>query len=509
MTTVENVPGKLTCRFTLFKENRTTVVPFRNNNWYNQSIAVREDSDKYTNGVNYGILKGTPITNRSQLPLYADKNTIINHFFEPTQTSDMEIIKFYGGLWNVQNKAITVCTADVGIDTRQPTVDLNPKSATKHEKSHSVTVTITDPGTVVSGFYLDGKDHMIEGQLNYQLWYAWVPSSITSEASIPITKWSKANPTGVAGSKLSLNPNTTSKLTYTISEHKTDYNGTNMTGAYRLIIKSGTIQDLAGNYNTGVVSDIYKLDNTQPTCTNAGGSSGWTNGDVTITGSCTDEVGTTDQSGCATTASKTYSTNTNSTIESPGSVTDAAGNIGPCKADREVHIDKTKPSCSISDQDDYSTSGAGFKVSCTDSGNSGLTKCAGTAVSGNSGKSSKISGKTSGDTYYVYDAAQNSNSCTLEIETSKKYIKKDQYHSKQECTKTPNGPHQSAGQSCVGYEATYGTCGSPYMGTNGNWYCSCYTESCTTTEWYTCGSNYGGWGGKDTGCDSVTGYKAK
>jgi hypothetical protein len=53
-------------------------------------------------------------------------------------------------------------------------------------------------------------------------------------------------------------------------------------------------------------------------------------------------------SGCAGNATKTYSTEINSTTESPGVVSDNAGNTTTCPANQTVRIDKTPPSCTSS-----------------------------------------------------------------------------------------------------------------------------------------------------------------
>ena len=92
---------------------------------------------------------------------------------------------------------------------------------------------------------------------------------------------------------------------------------------------------------TATKSFIIKLDWTPPTCTSSGGNGTWTNGNRTLTGTCSDTGG----SGCAGNVSTTYSTNINTTTASPGSVRDNAGNVTGCPANQAVRIDKTPPTC--------------------------------------------------------------------------------------------------------------------------------------------------------------------
>ena len=169
-----------------------------------------------------------------------------------------------------------------------------------------------------------------------------------------------------------------------------------------------------------------------------------------------------------------------------------------------VYHDGVAPDCKITDKAGYDKDGASFKVHCTDgAGGTGLSTCAGENVSGYDTKVSKT--RTTDHTYKVYDGVLNEGSCKVDVITAHKYIKKDVPY--EDCTWVSAGTHQAAGASCVGYASKYGRCGSPYTGTNGNYYCDCEKQSCTTK--YKCGSNWGSWGGNDTGCTSQKGYKAK
>lgn len=89
----------------------------------------------------------------------------------------------------------------------------------------------------------------------------------------------------------------------------------------------------------------YKQDNIPPRCEGSGGSSKWTNQNVTIYGTAYDDLGTNYQnSGPLRNTSRTITYETNDKY-SPGTVYDNAGNETYCDADQEVKIDKTKPVC--------------------------------------------------------------------------------------------------------------------------------------------------------------------
>ena len=114
---------------------------------------------------------------------------------------------------------------------------------------------------------------------------------------------------------------------------------------------SKEIKDKFGNTTT--CSGAIKIDTKKPSCTNSGGSSEWTNTDVTIQGICNDNGG----SGCVKiddsydddgNVSKIIRNEGEHTKLSPGTVYDKAGNPTLCKSDRTVKIDKTKPTCTVS-----------------------------------------------------------------------------------------------------------------------------------------------------------------
>ena len=100
-----------------------------------------------------------------------------------------------------------------------------------------------------------------------------------------------------------------------------------------------TIKDIAGNVTNCAArtANVY-IDKKAPTCKNSGGSTSGTASNKTITGTCSDS-----HSGCAGNVTKTYSTTTNTTTASPGSISDNVGNTTVCPSDQTVKVDKTAP----------------------------------------------------------------------------------------------------------------------------------------------------------------------
>lgn len=105
----------------------------------------------------------------------------------------------------------------------------------------------------------------------------------------------------------------------------------------------GTVYDNVGNSTVCPGNRTVKIDKTDPTCTSSGGSTNWTAGTITLTGTCNDNL-----SGCRSNVTKQYTQQINSTTESPGTIYDNAGNSGTCPGNQTVRIDKTAPTCTSS-----------------------------------------------------------------------------------------------------------------------------------------------------------------
>ena len=166
----------------------------------------------------------------------------------------------------------------------------------------------------------------------------------------------------------------------------------------------GSVCDNAGNCTTCPTDRTVRIDKSAPTCVSSGGSTVWTNGNRTITGTCSDNGG----SGCtSSTVTRTYSTNTNTTSASPGDVCDNAGNCTTCPANRTVRIDKSAPTCSVSGSSSawYNTDRT-ITGTCSDTGGSG---CVSSTVTRTYTTNINTTTASPGD---VCDSAGNCTTCT-------------------------------------------------------------------------------------------------
>lgn len=114
-------------------------------------------------------------------------------------------------------------------------------------------------------------------------------------------------------------------------------------------VDNAQVSGTSSNHESGTTRAYLLVDKTPPSCTSFGGSSDWINkssnpGTITITGTCSDT-----NSGCREEKiTKEYSTDIDSTTESPGTIYDNAGNSGTCPGNQTVRIDKTAPTCTSS-----------------------------------------------------------------------------------------------------------------------------------------------------------------
>ncbi len=165
----------------------------------------------------------------------------------------------------------------------------------------------------------------------------------------------------------------------------------------------GIIKDKAGNTTTCAANQTVKIDKIAPTCTNSGGSSTWRNTNLTLTGTCSDTGG----SGCAGNVTKVYSTNINSTTESPGTIYDIAGNSTVCASNQTVKIDKIAPTCvSSGGNSTWRNTNLTLTGTCSDTGGSGCVSNTISKLVDWEINSTTVSAGT------VYDVAGNSATCT-------------------------------------------------------------------------------------------------
>ena len=128
---------------------------------------------------------------------------------------------------------------------------------------------------------------------------------------------------------------------------------------------SGNVCDNAGNCITCPYK-LVQIDKTAPTCSSSSSPSGWTNGKVTVSGTCSDTGG----SGCKSNTSVTRSGQQNTTV-SPGTVYDNAGNSVTCP-NSAVKIDTTAPTCTTTTTSSgWTNQQVTLTGVCSDTGGSG------------------------------------------------------------------------------------------------------------------------------------------
>ena len=231
-----------------------------------------------------------------------------------------------------------------------------------------------------------------------------------------------------------------------------------------------TVYDNVGNAAVCAYKTV-KIDREAPSCTIAQSPTGWTNGTVTIQGTCKDGSG----SGCKTTAAQlkdTYSTEMKTFKDFSKTIEDNAGNTAQCVGyGFDVWIDKTAPKCVVSKSNTISTSGVTIDVTCSDSGGSGVSSC-----DGSSSTSRHYTNVTNGRTYSVRDGAGNTNSCSSSVSSKKQ--NSTAYCSS--CTRCENAGCQKVAtctNSCCGTHQ----CGTKFGGfTYGS--CSDKGTGCTQTS---------------------------
>ena len=311
--------------------------------------------------------------------------------------------------------------------------------------------------------------------------------------------------------------------------------------------KGGDIRDVAGNITHCAANKTVKIDTNPPTCTKSGDNGSWRNKAVTLKWGCSDTGGSSCDPGRSG-SSKTYSGSQTVGKVTIGAYTisDNADNAVGCPAlSRNVYYDGQSPKCSSSKSNLNSPDGVTITYKCSDPGDphSGVKSCPG-----------KQTGIKSSQQKTVYDNVGNSTSCNTTVSS------KNQYRYKKKnvpATCTPSngccGWVKKTSGKCCGYNTKSGTncdkcgktwhtasytssgssCRSGYscncisMHTNGCGKCKCTKRyyTCNTCTWnttakscansctgpkkcvsnarccgYICGSEWGSWGGSNTGC---------
>ena len=195
---------------------------------------------------------------------------------------------------------------------------------------------------------------------------------------------------------------------------------------------------------------------------------------------------------------------------------DNAGNYSEYTGEKTIKLDRKKPTCDISKEHRYTTTGVTLKTKCEDKANSGvgnksgIKKCAGTDVNGADSYTDTKTGIKENKKYTVKDVAGNENSCSVTVyDTQKRTNSWDSCLTGEPSTckggtvsKTCNGMKErgaNSGSKC----GPKTNCGLGASCVSCQYDCS-YYDSCKTGHPSTCKGGWKGW----TSWKDVTSCKA-
>ena len=285
----------------------------------------------------------------------------------------------------------------------EPTINI--ENANKWKKIKKVTITYDD-----TGIYDENGIHYFKNEVNATL----VSGKIYKCANFENGKNNTCN------SAVAVDGTITEGTWYKVEGEKVEFNvATHLSKGNSRVI-TARIQDQTGNYMDSRES-ITRIDTEPPKCDSSGGNDSWTNKDVILTGTCSDE-----DSGCSKkTITKTVDYSAKGAVE-VGEVKDKAGNKTQCPT-RDVLIDKDPPVCdTYGGNTKWINSGSiTITATCTDTGGSDcnystLPKSNPYTTDINTDKAGPLGDKKGGR---VYDNAGNYDDCptdqTVKIDKTK------------------------------------------------------------------------------------------
>ena len=385
--------------------------------WYNEPIRVFTEStnDIGTMGIKYfygivninGVVTAENKLNRKFIPDGSNKKMI--DYIDQKEDSNLRDYHTSMKGFSTLNKEVSTCSKTIGVDQVNPTVSFDCKDCNKYEKTHNVTIILTDDR---SGFYDSAKSIKI----------GFSTSNTTPPKDnewVTISGGVKSKNGTIEDGKITINTSVNA-----------NNGGSPITGDYYIWVKKDSFEDKAHNNAAKDTPSNFVIlyDNTPPTCTNEGGKKEWTASNLTITGKCSDAHSKckkgTDSSNTnydivyadGGHVKKTYKTDTNVTNASPGRIYDNAGNYTDCLGNQEVHVDKTDPTCTTSGGSSSWTNGSVIIYgTCADSGSGCVQKTVAGYSYDENGKvsrtySSQIDSKEESPGT-VYDAVGHSTTC--------------------------------------------------------------------------------------------------
>ena len=168
---------------------------------------------------------------------------------------------------------------------------------------------------------------------------------------------------------------------------------------------SYTMTDNVGNTTVCSKAVNVYVDKTDPTCSWSGESTSWTNGNRTITATCSDSG-----SGCkVSNYPKSYTSGTTKTETLSYAMTDNVGHTTICSKDVNVYVDKNAPTCSWSGESTSWTNGnRTITATCNDSGSGCKTSNYSKSYTSGTKKTETLS-------YTMTDNAENSVNCSKTV----------------------------------------------------------------------------------------------
>ncbi len=381
--------------------------------WFRTPVVVKASNVEPAgiSGVNIGASDSTT----PEYSAYAPYNTT-NIAIGPTRTTETTRagVNYYCHVRSIAGNGDSK-SRNLKIDMTPPTVRVAPTSNSGYVREQRVGVTIEDT--------LSQMPRVTNFKYRFAL-----------EGTSP-SDWSQVTYN---------NPSKGPKLNFSVGNRHTD------TGIYYLWVDVSQVKDIAGNVATGINGTggtlqsygPFYLDNTPPVCGSSNSKTNWTKGGYTVTIGCSDDEGTTNQSGCTQDEYTKVFTSTQTVQDSTIRIEDKAGNKRDCPI--SVYIDNRKPVCGAAsgDSTSWTKDNRTISVACSDA-QSGCTQAS---------YSNTWSSTTRTSSIQIKDNVGNKRNCTVNV-----YI--DKTNPSCSTTKTSTGTGGVSGTiSCSDSHSGVGSC---------------------------------------------------
>ena len=348
--------------------------------WFRSPVVVKASNVEPAgiSGVNIGASDSTS----PEYTAYAPYNTT-NTAIGPTRSTETTRsgVNYYCHVKSIAGNGDSK-SRNLKIDMTPPTVTVTPSSNAEYVKHQLLNITFADS---LSG---------LSDPLRY--YQGWAEQSSTPDSYTYIDSY------------VGTNNNTLFTANYNTGTPP------NATGIYYYWLKADRVQDIAGNKATGISGGGTKIgpfyvDNTPPVCGTSNSKTNWTKGGYTVTIKCSDDEGTTDQSGCTQDEYTKVFTSSQTVQDSTITIEDKAGNKRDCPI--QVYIDNRKPTCGAAsgDSTSWTRSDRTVSVGCSDA-QSGCTS---------SSFSKTWSSTTTTSSIQIRDNVGNTRNCSVNVYVDK------------------------------------------------------------------------------------------